>query len=130
MTRQLFLLKNTRGCQLVRKVIIEIIAFLSILIASGLIMNQSVYAKETPRANIIDGLTYADTCLYMLESTRQLEQPDCDTLKTWHKESFPLLPDANNIDSAQRAKFERNLKLYRSTLRVVRKILNSEVTGQ
>ena len=47
MTRQLFLLKNTRGCQLVRKVIIEIIAFLSILIASSLIMNQSVYAKET-----------------------------------------------------------------------------------
>ena len=130
MARQLFLLKNTRGCQLVRKVIIEIIAFLSILIASGLIMNQSVYAKETPRANIIDGLTYADTCLYMLESTRQLKQPDCDTLLTWHKESFPLLPDVKDIDSAQRAKFERNLKLYRSTLRSVRKILNSEVTGQ
>ena len=73
MTRQLFLLNNTRGCQLVRKVIIEIIAFLSILIASSLIMNQSVYAKETLRADIIDGLTYADTCLYMLESTRQLE---------------------------------------------------------
>ncbi|MBT3564760.1 MAG: hypothetical protein HN493_12560 [Gammaproteobacteria bacterium] len=36
-------------------------------------MNQSVYAKETLRADIIDGLTYADTCLYMLESTRQLE---------------------------------------------------------
>ena len=125
MTRQLFLLKNTRGCQLVRKLIIEIIAFLSILIASGLIMNQSVYAKETPRANIIDGLTYADTCLYMLESTR-----DCDTLLTWHKESFPLLPDVKDIDSAQRAKFERNLKLYRSTLRSVRQILNSEVTGQ
>ena len=53
--------------------IIEIIAFLSILIASSLIMNQSVYAKETLRANIINGLTYADTCLYMLESPRQLE---------------------------------------------------------
>ena len=66
----------------------------------------------------------------MLESTRQLEQPDCDTLLTWHKESFPLLPDVKDIDSAQRAKFERNLKLYRSTLRVVREILNSEVTGQ
>ena len=130
MTRQLFLLKNTRGCQLVKKVVIAIIGFLSILITSGFMMNQSVYAKETPRTNIIDGLTYADTCLYMLESTRQLEQPDCDTLKTWHKESFPLLPDVKNIDSAQRAKFERNLKLYRSTLRGVRQILNSEVTGQ
>lgn len=130
MTRQLFLLKNAGGYQLVKSAVIAIIGFLSILIASGFIMDQSVHAKETPRINIIDGLTYADTCLYMLESTRQLEQPDCDTLKTWHKESFPLLPDAKNIDSAQRAKFERNLKLYRSTLRGVRQILNSEVTGQ
>ena len=73
MTRQLFLLNNTRGCQLVKKVMIQIIGLLSILIASGFIMNQSVYAKETLRANIIDGLTYADTCLYTLESTRQLE---------------------------------------------------------
>ncbi|MDB2449243.1 hypothetical protein N9W97_00660 [Pseudomonadales bacterium] len=52
---------------------IQIIGLLSILIASGFIMNQSVYAKETLRANFIDGLTNADTCLYTLESTRQLE---------------------------------------------------------
>jgi hypothetical protein len=52
---------------------IQIIGLLSILIASGFIMNQSVYAKETLRANFIDGLTSADTCLYTLESTRQLE---------------------------------------------------------
>ena len=86
--------------------------------------------KKTPAANIISYLTYADPYQCMLESTRQLEQPDCDTLLTWHKESFPLLPDVKDIDSAQRAKFERNLKQYRSTLRVVREILNSEVTGQ
>jgi hypothetical protein len=52
---------------------IQIIGLLSILIASRFIMNQSVYAKETLRANFIDGLTNADTCLYTLESTRQLE---------------------------------------------------------
>ena len=80
MTRQLFLLKNTRGCQLVKKVVIAIIGFLSILITSGFMMNQSDYAKETPRTNIIDGLTYADPYQCMLESTRELSQTDGDTL--------------------------------------------------
>jgi len=89
-----------------------------------------VHAAETKQANIIDGLTYADTCLYMLESTRQLEQPDCDTLFEWHKQKFPHLPAPENLENTARVKFERNFKLYNSTLRSVRKILDSEVSGQ
>ncbi len=94
------------------------------------ILNTSAHAKDAPHANIIDGLTYADTCLYMLESTRQLEQPDCDRLFVWHQENLPHLPLVENINDAQRARFERNRKLYLSTVRRVQEILASKVTRQ
>ena len=110
--------------------ITKLIGTLLVLGASVAVLNPSVYAEEAPRANIIDGLTYADTCLYMLESTRRLEQPDCDTLFLWHQESFPRIPGVESMESAQRARFDRNLALYLATLRSVKKILASKVTGQ
>ena len=105
--------------------IIRIIGALALGISVA-VLNISVHAEET--ADIIDGVTYADNCLYMLESTRQLKQPDCDKLLRWHKESFPHLPDVKSIKSDQRAWFERNLKMYLSTLHSVKKIMASEVT--
>jgi len=105
--------------------ITKIICALALSI-SVVVLNISAQAEET--ADIIDGVTYADNCLYMLESTRQLMQPDCDKLLRWHKESFPHLPDVKSIKSDQRAWFERNLKMYLSTLHSVKKIMASEVT--
>lgn len=93
----------------------------------------SSFAEETAASdvtsNIIDGLTYADKCLYMLESTRQNDQPDCDTLFLWHQQDFSHLPAPQELHQNERKKFKRNLKLYHSTLRTVRKILGSEVPG-
>ncbi|MFT6433228.1 MAG: hypothetical protein ACJAVI_001270 [Candidatus Azotimanducaceae bacterium] len=89
------------------------------------------FAEETTpnevTSNIIDGLTYADKCLYMLESTRQNEQPDCDKLFLWHEQDFSRLPAEQELQQNKRKRFERNLKLYHSTLAIVRKILASEV---
>ena len=89
-----------------------------------------VSSVKAEQANIIDGLTYADNCLYMLDSTRQLDQPDCDKLLEWHKKDFPHVPAAEDLETTKRTRFERNLKLYKSTLKSVRKILGSEVAGQ
>jgi len=94
---------------------------------------QQVSTEMQPpriKSNIVDGLTYADNCLYMLESTRQNDQPDCETLLEWHEHHFLQLPTEGELKPAERARFNRNLKLYNSTLQTVRKILGSKVSDQ
>jgi hypothetical protein len=109
--------------------LLSILKMLVVFVGCHLALTAS--AEETPSAvvtsNIVDGLTYADKCLYMLESTRQNDQPDCDTLFLWHKQDFSRLPAAQELQQNERKRFERNLKLYHSTLAIVRKILGSEV---
>ncbi|MCB1645741.1 MAG: hypothetical protein KDI36_09820 [Pseudomonadales bacterium] len=60
----------------------------SALLLTSLALSSAPALQAAPQA-LTDLLTQADECLYMLESTRDPAQPECDSIRTWYRESYP-----------------------------------------
>jgi hypothetical protein len=62
---------------------------MSATLMSPTMTNAATPSPVTSRLN--DALTLADTCLYMLETSGNSDQPDCDRLMAWHAQQWPAL---------------------------------------
>ncbi|MFK7830928.1 MAG: hypothetical protein AB8B57_14210 [Congregibacter sp.] len=66
----------------------------------------------------IDALTRADTCLYMLQSTRDPATGDCRLLQDFHAQEFlDWNPDLTALEESTRRRVVNNRKAYLQTLK-------------
>jgi len=65
----------------------------------------------------IDALTHADNCLYMLQSSRDLNNADCQALREFHQEQFlDWSPDLDGLDASVRRRVVGNRQAYLQAL--------------